>query len=1274
MRPALKIGSRMLIGQEGTSHMPLLAMLDPNAFSMNVEQGWLDEANYWHIFNREATDLPTPSNMPSAFEQPGGSDTIAVTGKDPSFYSTKSLFLEKSQKKRLRRLKEAGLVIHATESENIPSIREKGLTHGWFSDIPEYAKDAFIITNKKNLKNKRVENAGSSLRHKQRNWYIPKNGKGKPYNQWTPNLEAEKLYTADAGVKNIRRLDKSVSLSLRPRGSAILAGQKWYKFHIHHPEHENPIGEIAVNHEEAKNNIDVVYAHLHPEHRQKHSLKGMITGLKEHFPTAKTISGFRVSGRHRGEFNYPIDKIGNTKKSLFLAKGIFGSKLTKIPRMAGLKLKTNKDAYDDVDYSLRKVDKMAGQTDPNKHDNLLTMPNKRARSRVVPRFSTLLAAHEVGHHMRGHTLGTEPQNENEQGIFHAKKDIRKEREAWASGVSWLRNQGYKPKLEHLQDAKRKTLSTYGGIVASGKLGDRKKEWKKYHDYMDTFKSLFLEKGIFGSGLTKIPRVHGLRLHTKNEGIFGAWNNAGKRKGQSGGFAISRTTPEHIKFSRTGTPKNFNAAISRPKKLPQAKKQTALVMAHEVGHYLRGHQDKGVQENEARRAGNSTLGWDARHIQQGTDEINKERQAWAAGISWMRNQGYRPKLHDVKRISNYALGTYGKGNFKNPKSASGTPRERKQAVEDYRNRRSISVQTKKPSLWGRFKGMLGFKSMVFSQVGEPLAKDRKLKPVPVDESKFHGLQLWPDKIKTREYNYQPPEPGWNDTSGIHYNPDLMKYDRGKTSFLHEVGHHVLGHDVTELDHPAKVGPKGLPVRLQQERDATAFELKTARKMGIDPREAKHKRYLGTYERHFKKKGRLNKSEQDDVETAKKHYKVHAIRYKGHVFPGSETARTHSDIVEQRLPHIKDWHMNTGHGDTNRSSLPEIEHGFVTHNNEFHLWKKAQDTLHEAGVDPSNTSFALHKFRPGWSVNKSLFLAKGIFGSKLTKIPRVEGVKLRTNPFAKDPYEWRIFDNSTKKRSGAVITPPNKKARKKAPKYVTPYAIGHEVGHHLRGHNDMDVERKEGESQNKQTVRHEREAWATGLTWLKKQGFKPKLKEYNKIKAKTLATYNRQNLWDKTMDNRATGTPRQRAAFKSLYLEKAHKLDYRTTFQGLPISIETRRGAFRSWKDHKGHEGRTKMKFPYGYIRRTEGADGDHVDCFVGKNPFAQHAYIIRQVIPDTGEYDEDKVMLGFDCAQDAQDAYLEHYNSNKFYGKMDMMPMHEFSQKVFQTKDNPGMVK
>ncbi len=130
---------------------------------------------------------------------------------------------------------------------------------------------------------------------------------------------------------------------------------------------------------------------------------------------------------------------------------------------------------------------------------------------------------------------------------------------------------------------------------------------------------------------------------------------------------------------------------------------------------------------------------------------------------------------------------------------------------------------------------------------------------------------------------------------------------------------------------------------------------------------------------------------------------------------------------------------------------------------------------------------------------------------------------------------------------------------------------------------------------------------------------------------------------------------------------HKLQGRTTFNGLNISIENKKGTIRRGVDSDGHKWAIKMHYDYGYIRGTEGVDGDHVDCYIGDNIDAKNVYIIHQKIPGTDKYDEDKCMLGFDTLADAKAAYLKQYDKPGFFGGVDTVPFELFKQKVLMKK-------
>lgn len=120
-----------------------------------------------------------------------------------------------------------------------------------------------------------------------------------------------------------------------------------------------------------------------------------------------------------------------------------------------------------------------------------------------------------------------------------------------------------------------------------------------------------------------------------------------------------------------------------------------------------------------------------------------------------------------------------------------------------------------------------------------------------------------------------------------------------------------------------------------------------------------------------------------------------------------------------------------------------------------------------------------------------------------------------------------------------------------------------------------------------------------------------------------------------------------------VDKNFKPVRKIKFQGLDISIEHDKGHVRRWKDDAtGEEGTTKMSYPYGYIRRTDGADGEQVDVFVGPNEDSEKVFVVHQMKkPNFKRYDEDKVMVGFDTLREAKAAYLMHFDDDRFLGSV-----------------------
>ncbi len=96
-------------------------------------------------------------------------------------------------------------------------------------------------------------------------------------------------------------------------------------------------------------------------------------------------------------------------------------------------------------------------------------------------------------------------------------------------------------------------------------------------------------------------------------------------------------------------------------------------------------------------------------------------------------------------------------------------------------------------------------------------------------------------------------------------------------------------------------------------------------------------------------------------------------------------------------------------------------------------------------------------------------------------------------------------------------------------------------------------------------------------------------------------------------------------------------------GYDITIENPKGSVRSKKDANGNvEWSVTMNNTYGYIRGTEGVDGDHIDVFLSDHPEEGDVYIVDQLKED-GTFDEHKVMYGFKSHLAAKRAYLANYS-------------------------------
>ncbi len=113
----------------------------------------------------------------------------------------------------------------------------------------------------------------------------------------------------------------------------------------------------------------------------------------------------------------------------------------------------------------------------------------------------------------------------------------------------------------------------------------------------------------------------------------------------------------------------------------------------------------------------------------------------------------------------------------------------------------------------------------------------------------------------------------------------------------------------------------------------------------------------------------------------------------------------------------------------------------------------------------------------------------------------------------------------------------------------------------------------------------------------------------------------------------------------------------TVNDLPIAIEWPKGSTRKYKDGYSQV----MSADYGYLRRTEGADGEELDIYVGPSKDSKLVVKIEQLKKD-GSYDEDKYVLGTNSTDEAVNLYLQHMPEDRL-GKVTTMAWDQFEKMV-----------
>ena len=116
-------------------------------------------------------------------------------------------------------------------------------------------------------------------------------------------------------------------------------------------------------------------------------------------------------------------------------------------------------------------------------------------------------------------------------------------------------------------------------------------------------------------------------------------------------------------------------------------------------------------------------------------------------------------------------------------------------------------------------------------------------------------------------------------------------------------------------------------------------------------------------------------------------------------------------------------------------------------------------------------------------------------------------------------------------------------------------------------------------------------------------------------------------------------------------------------GYDITIENPKGSTRSGKDASGKTWSVPMHYDYGYIKGTEGVDGDHIDVYLSDEPTKGNVYVVDQINQNDGTFDEHKVMYGFPSMEAAIQAYKGQYEDGWKVGTVTEVSRPDFKKWV-----------
>jgi hypothetical protein len=138
----------------------------------------------------------------------------------------------------------------------------------------------------------------------------------------------------------------------------------------------------------------------------------------------------------------------------------------------------------------------------------------------------------------------------------------------------------------------------------------------------------------------------------------------------------------------------------------------------------------------------------------------------------------------------------------------------------------------------------------------------------------------------------------------------------------------------------------------------------------------------------------------------------------------------------------------------------------------------------------------------------------------------------------------------------------------------------------------------------------------------------------------------------------------------------KLHRHMSFDGLDISIEVPADGYRRGVNKRtGEQWAIKVPAHYGYIKGTHSPDGEHLDCYVRKNPRkGSKVFVIHQLTVDGSRFDEDKVMLGYSGKNEAIKAFKSvTFKPNVMYGGCTEFDMEHFQLAAYSASSSHAML-